>query len=132
MCLKMTKNEIAKNITMIADEITRVITSNEKINFTVGQIYDNRGKAESWAYNPKQDFMSEIGGKYKYVLFCKNVPVHEVDYGNEEEVDILNAYESECEVLVPAETKMRITYVSTDEDFYEMGYYTVELEVGNS
>jgi hypothetical protein len=30
---------------------------------------------------------------------------------------------------VPAETKMRITYVSTDEDFYEMGYYTVELEV---
>lgn len=125
----MTKNEIAKNITMIADEITRVITSDEKIDFMVGQIYDNRGKAESWQYKPKQDFQPEVKRKYKYILFAKNVPVHEVDYDNEEEVDILNAYESECEVLVPAETKMRITYVSTDEDFYEMGYYTVELEV---
>ena len=36
--------------------------------------------------------------------------------------------ESEGECLLPAETKLKITAVSSDEDFEEMGFYEVELE----
>ncbi|MBN1079231.1 hypothetical protein DVV88_16365 [Clostridium botulinum] len=61
-----------------------------------------------------------------------NAKGHEVDYENEEECEILDAEgcENECEVLIHKDTqKFIITFVSTDEDFEEMGYYEVELEV---
>ena len=43
----MTKNEIANKINYKAD-LTRIIVLNYKGAFEVGNIYDNRGKAESW------------------------------------------------------------------------------------
>jgi hypothetical protein len=36
--------------------------------------------------------------------------------------------ESEGECLLPAETKLKIVSVSSDEDFEEMGFYEVDLE----
>ncbi|WP_373845734.1 hypothetical protein, partial [Clostridium sp.] len=39
-----------------------------------------------------------------------------------------SAWEAEGECLLPAETKLKITAVSSDEDFEEMGFYEVELE----
>jgi hypothetical protein len=50
----------------------------------------------------------------------------------DEEVEILDAEncENECEVLIHKDTqRIIIKSVSTDEDFEEMGYYEVELEV---
>ena len=55
------------------------------------------------------------------------VPCHKVDYNNDEEVEILDAYEGEGEVLIPAGTKFKVLSVSTDDDYEEMGYYEVEL-----
>jgi hypothetical protein len=125
----MTKNDIANQINHKTD-IARTITTDWEMDFVVGQMYDNRGKAESWqdSKSARSSYEPEIKREYTYVLYCKNVDCHAVDYDNDKEVDILNAYESESEVLVPAETKMKITYVSEDAD---MGYYVVELEVVN-
>jgi hypothetical protein len=125
----MTKNEIAMQINCI-DNIGRTLILDERSYFTEGQIYNNRDKAESWqSSDANQSFECELDGKYIYFLRCNNVPCHKVDYDNEEEVKVLNAYENECEVLVPANTNMKIVSVSTDDDYEEMGYYEVELEL---
>ena len=128
----MTKNEIANKINYKAD-LARVIKTNWEMDFVEDIIYDNQGKAESWSdrENSQESFIPENDGSYVYVLYCDNVPCHKVDYTNAEECDILGATdcESEVECLVSAETKMRITYVSSEDDFKEMGYYTVEMEL---
>ena len=125
----MNKNEIALQINC-TDNIGRTMILDTKNAFEVGQVYNNRDKAESWqSSDSNSSFDCELDGKYVYFLRCKNVPCHKVDYENEEEVEALNAYESECEVLVPATTKMKIVSVSTDDDYEEMGYYEIELEM---
>lgn len=124
----MTKNDIARNITGIEKEITRVITSNYELDFTEDTIYDNLGKAESWSIGG--EFTPETSGTYKYLLKAYNVPVHHVDYSNEQELEILGATEceKEKEVLVAAETKLVVTWEPQDTDYEEMGYFVVELE----
>lgn len=128
----MNKNEIASQINYKAD-LARIIKTNWEMDFAVDEIYDNQGKAESWTdrAESKQSFISENDGSYEYVLYCDNVPCHKVDYTNLEECDALGAKdcESECECLVSANTKMIITYVSSEDDFKEMGYYIVEMEL---
>jgi len=125
----MTKNDIARNITGTEKEITRVITSNYELDFTEDSIYDNLGKAESWSIGG--EFTPETKGQYVYLLKAYNVPVHHVDYSNEEELEILGATgcEGEKEVLVAAETKLVVTWEPQDTDYEEMGYFVVELEV---
>lgn len=129
---EMTKNDIAQNINAVKD-LARTITTNWEMDFAEGNLYDNRGKAESWADrdNVKASFIPETTGSITYVLFCDKVPCHAVDYSNKEECDSLGATDcwGEAECLVPASTKMMITYVSCEDDFKEMGYYVVEMEL---
>ena len=126
----MTKNEIANKINYKAD-LARIITLNYKGAFKAGDIYDNRGKAESWTGpDGTEDFYPELKNSVEYVLYVDDIECHKVDYDNDEECDVLDAdgCESEGECLLPAETKLKIISVSSDEDFEEMGFYEVELE----
>ena len=129
----MTKNEIANKINYKAD-LARIIVLNYKGAFKAGDIYDNRGKAESWmGPNSTEDFDPELENSVEYVLRIDDIECHKVDYDNDEECDVLDAdgCESEGECLLPAETKLKITAVSSDEDFEEMGFYEVGLEKVN-
>ena len=126
----MTKNELAKIINHKAN-IARTLTTNWELDFVEGNIYDNKGNTESWQdASATSSFETENDCQYTYVLYCDNAPCHKVDYNNQIDCDILDAdgCENEGEVLVPANIIMEITYVSSDEDFEEMGYYTVEME----
>lgn len=132
----MTKIEIAQDINGIKD-LGRIIAVNYELDFAEGEIYDNQNKVESWtdrdnsrvAFEPQ----SGNGGPLTYVLHCDQVPCHVVDYTNAEETHAIGAAdcEDEAECLVPPTTKMIITSVSTEDDFEEMGYYLVELELLN-
>lgn len=127
----MNKNEIAKNINYKTN-IGRIISTNHKLNLSEGEIYDNQGKAESWMDREtvERDFVVENEATYTYYFTCDNVPCHKVDYTNQKEVEILGAEncEHECEVLVPANAILEIISEPYDEDWKDMGYYTVELE----
>ena len=121
------KNEIANKITGTYDLCRSVSSSDDRL-FTVGEEYNNNGKTESWtgrdgSFDPENNF------GYLYVIYAKNVQGHEVDYDNEEEVAALDAFDSEGEVLVPAETKLIVTRISSDEDYEEQGYYEVNVQV---
>jgi hypothetical protein len=128
----MTKQELATRINGTKD-LARTITTNWEMDFQESQIYDNQGKTESWADRDRatRSFIPESTGQITYVLYCDQVPCHIVDYRNAEECDILGAddCEHEAECLVSADTKMRITYVSSEDDYKEMGYYVVEMEL---
>ena len=129
----MTKNEIANKINYKAD-LARIIMLNYKGAFEAGDIYDNRGKAESWMCSDStEDFDPELENSVEYVLRIDDIECHKVNYDNDEECDVLdaNGCESEGECLLPAETKLKIISVSSDEDFEEMGFYEVELEKVN-
>lgn len=124
------KDEIAKNINHVAD-ITRIISVNYELDLKEGDMYDNRGKAESWAdrnLNTRKFIPANKG--IEYLFTADNVPVHKVDYKNKKETEALGATgsESEGEVLVPSNAKFRVTYVSSEYDYEEMGYYVVKLE----
>lgn len=125
----MNKNSLAKNINHIAN-ICRTITTNWPLDLQIGELYDNRGQTESWQDETSQySFMPEQNGEYTYVFYCDNVPCHKIDYNNKTICDLLDAYREEGEVLVPANTKMKIVGVSTEEDFKMMGYYQIDLEL---
>jgi len=126
------KSKLAQQINHTAD-IARTIKLNYELDLVEGELYDNRGKAESWTDRDKgtRSFIPETEGTIDYVFYCDNVPCHLVDYNNEEDVQVLGAEgcESEGEVLVAATTKMRIISGPQEVDFEEMGYYTVYLEL---
>lgn len=123
----MNKETIAREINHIAPKAIRTIRVHS-VDYTEGQVFTTK-KAESWDIGSMQDFQSEDAGRgFELVYICKNLPVHAVDYDNEEEVEILDAVEAECEGLVPAGTTFEVLAVSTDDDFEEMGYYEVELK----
>jgi len=125
----ITRNELANQINYTGN-ICRTLAFDWKQDFKEGDIWDNKGRAESWqCEDSAQSFIPENNNKVRYVLYCENVPCHKVDYRNKNEVEFLEAVEGEGEVLVPAETKMRIVDISTDDDYKEMGYYEVHLEL---
>ena len=124
----MTKNEIANITNGNLKGIARQIKTGYKVEYEIGQILTAEN-AESWTDGG--EFTVENDNQYEYCFYCVNeCPVHVVDYENEEECEILGATdcESEKEVLVAAGTKFRIISVSTDEDYEEMGYYSIDVE----
>ena len=127
----MTKNEIANQTNANIKNIHRQISTNYKLELKEGDIIVLE-KAESWTDGG--EFTVENEREYEYMFYCVNeCPVHIVDYENEEETEILGATdcEAEKEVLVAAGTKFRIISVSTDEDYEEMGYYSIDVEYMN-
>lgn len=126
----MNRNEIADNINYRGKGV-RTITTDYKLELEIGSNYSFYKEVESWSgENCSENFIPEVENKYIYVFVCDEIEGHEVDYENEEECEILNCEgcESEGEVLVKDTCKMEITYISTDEDYKEIGYYEVELE----
>lgn len=121
-----TKQQIANEINYTAKSLVRQIGTDRKINLIEGEMYDNRNKPESWS--EEGTFYIESDYDYKYVFYANNVPCHKVDYDNEEEVEILCAYECEDELVVSEKAMFEIEYVSTDDDFEEIGYYSVDLK----
>ena len=126
----MKKNELAREIDRVAN-ISRTIAVVAKLDLVVGNFYNNRDRAESWTDidEATDGFIPELEHAITYVFLCDNVPVHAVDYDNAAEVETLNAYAVEAEVVVAATTRMIITDVSDDNDFEQMGYYEVSLEI---
>ena len=127
----MTKNEIANMTNGNLKGIARQIKTNCNLELKEDDIIVLE-KAESWTDGG--EFTVENEREYEYLFYCINeCPVHVVDYENEEECEILGATdcESEKEVLVAKGTKFRIVSVSTDEDYEEMGYYSIDVEYMN-
>ena len=124
----MTKNEIANQINSSIEDITRQIQTSYELDYSVNEIITTE-KAESWTDGG--EFKVENPQEFTYIIRCINkCPVHFVDYDNEDETFELGAEgcEYEKEVLVPANTKFRVTYVAPASDMNEMGYITVEVE----
>lgn len=120
------KNTVAKQITNSISGISRQISVNDMLDLEEGQIITIEN-AESWTN--EGSFSIETVRSIDYVFTAINeVPVHEVDYSNEKEVEELSAEEVEREVLVPAGTKFEITDVGIDLDLEELGYIPVEVK----
>ena len=124
----MTKNEIAMKINDEIDYISRQIKTNYLLEVKEGDIITTE-KAESWTDGG--EFTVENEAEYTYVFRAINkVPVHVVDYSNEEETEEIGATgcEYEKEVLIPAGVKFKVTSVGALGDFEEMGYIIIEVE----
>ena len=124
----MTKNEIAMKINDEIDYISREIKINYLLEVKEGDIITTE-KAESWTDGG--EFKVENEAEYTYVFRAINkVPVHVVDYDNEDETYELGAEdcEYEKEVLIPAGVKFKVISVGSLEDFEEMGYIIIEVE----
>jgi hypothetical protein len=127
----LTKETIANQTNARLKGIARQINTNYELSLKEDDIIILE-KAESWTDGG--EFTVENEKEYEYLFYCVNeCPVHIVDYENEEETEILGATdcESEKEVLVAKGTKFRIVSVSTDEDYEEMGYYSIDVEYMN-
>ena len=126
----MNKLEIAQDINF-EGRVCRSIKVDEKLNLEVGQEYKAFHEVESWG-DQYSEFRVENYNEIEYFFTCKNAKGHKVDYDNEEECEVLDCegMENESEVLIHKNfQKFIIKSVSTDEDFKEMGYYEIELEV---
>lgn len=126
----MTKLEIAQDINF-EGRVCRSIKVDEKLNLEVGQVYEFFHDVESWG-DQYSEFRVENYNEIEYFFTCKNAKGHKVDYDNEEECEVLDCEDmtNESEVLIYKDTqKFVIKSVSTDEDYKEIGYYEVELEV---
>ena len=116
-----TRLEIAKDINY-KGKVVRTISVGSKLDIKVGDEYKFYKEVESWqgdnSYSSFEPLEDEIEG-------------HEVNYEDEEECEILGAVDciDEGEVLITNDKRMRIKYISNDEDYKEMGYYSVELEL---
>ena len=127
----LTKETIANQTNARLKGIARQINTNYELSLKEDDIIILE-KAESWTDGG--EFIVENEKEYEYLFYCVNeCPVHIVDYEHEEETEILGATdcESEKEVLVAKGTKFRIVSVSTDEDYEEMGYYSIDVEYMN-
>lgn len=103
----MDRKSIANNINY-KGYIGRTIATDEKLTFKVGDEYKFYHEVESWSgENCTRDFIPETTREYVYFFSCNN---------------------GEGEVLVKDTCRMRITFVGTDDDFKEMGYYSIDLE----
>ena len=123
----MTKDEIARNINYKTD-LCRIIILNYEDAFKEGEIYDNQGKAESWMCSDgTENFQPELLNGIEYDLYVDDIECHKVNYNSEAECDVLGATgcEVEGECLLSAETKLRVTSCSYEDD---MRCYVVHLK----
>lgn len=125
-----TRLEIAKEINYKGKAL-RTIRVNEKLDIKVGDEYKFYKEVESWQGENSYYNFEPLADGLEYTFEIEEIEGHEVDYENEEECEVLGAEdcESEGEVLITNDKKMRIKYISTDEDYKEIGYYSVELEL---
>lgn len=126
----MNKEMLAKQINDKVEDISRLI----KVDYLLHEELEEDQviileKAES--YSDGGQFEVENDNEYTYLFKIINeVPVHRVDYDNEEEVYELGAEgcEEEKEVLVPAGAMLKVSWIGSELDMEEMGYITIELE----
>ena len=126
--VKLTKNEIAMKINDEIDYISRQIKTNYLLEVKEGDIITTE-KSESWTDGG--EFKVENEAEYTYIFRAINkVPVHVVDYDNEEETEEIGATECEYEkeVLIPAGVKFKVISAGSLGDFEEMGYIIIEVE----
>ena len=126
----MTRKDIANQINHIGN-LVRTISTHKRLFYTVGDIYNNRGKVESWQDSSAiRKFKPETDGKFIYTFYCENVPCHKVDYENINECNVLNSLncDNECEVLVLETAKMVVTSFSIDNDCKENESHSVQLK----
>ena len=123
----MTKNQIALDKNFITNRISRQIQVDEKLEYQVGDII-TLDDATSWTDGG--EFKVETPGEFTYVFWINNdVNVHQVDYENEEECEILgceDCYE-EKEVLLEANVQLRIVNIIKSDD--EVPFTTIETEI---
>ncbi len=125
-----TRLEIAKEINY-EGSACRTISVESKLNIKVGDEYKFYKEVESWQGENSYYSFEPLENGIKYVFEIDNIKGHEVDYENEKECEVLGSMGcmDEGEVLITNDNRMRIKYISTDEDYKEMGYYSVELEL---
>ena len=125
-----TRLEIAKEINYKGKAL-RTIRVNEKLDIKVGDEYKFYKEVESWQGENSYYNFEPLADGLEYTFEIEEIEGHEGDYENEEECEVLGAEdcESEGEVLITNDKRMRIKYISTDEDYKEIGYYSVELEL---
>ena len=125
-----TRLEIAKEINY-EGSACRTISVESKLDIKVGDEYKFYKEVESWQGEKSYYSFEPVEYGIEYTFQIDKIKGHEVDYDNEEECEVLGAMEcmDEGEVLITNDNRMRIKYISTDEDYKEMGYYSVELEL---
>ena len=123
----MTKNEIALDKNFNTYRISRQIQVDEKLEYQVGDII-TLDEPTSWTDGG--EFKVETPKEFTYIFWINNdVDVHQVDYENEEECEILgceDCYE-EQEVLIEAGRQLRITKIIESDD--EVPFTTIETEL---
>lgn len=122
------KNKLAENINY-EGEMYREMAFAVEQDYKVGDIVK---LGQSWTDGGNYSAWSEFGG-VKYGFYCKSGRGHKVDYDalTDDEAYLLGCEdcESENEILVSNEQEFRITSISTEEDFEEMGFYSVDVEM---
>ncbi len=127
----MTKKEIANLINCEVEYLSREQGTNWQEDWKEGDIL-TVGKDLGLSWTDGGYFIPENQTEYSYAIRATgSIKAHKVDYTNEEETQILGAVdcERENEYLIPEGTKFEITYISSNDDFDEMGYYVVEVEL---
>ena len=127
----MERREWAKQINCEVEELTRIQGTNWKEEWQYGDIL-TVGKDLGLSWIDGGNFTPENQTEYIYVIKATGtMKAHKVDYTNSQEVTDLGAEdcEKENEYLLTEGTKFEITYISSDDDFAEMGYYEVEVEL---
>ena len=119
---------LPKNFTGCAERNMRFYT---KQNYQEGQILK---LGSSWTDGDNYNVKENMFGSYLYVFMCDNLCGHKIDYEKltDEEKKILGTsaeLSDENEVLVSSEQTFKITDMSTDDDYKEMKYYIVEVEM---
>lgn len=129
----MNKNEIANQKNLKIKGVSRQIMTDQLIDFEEDQIIEVE-KAESWTDGG--EFKVETEREITYIFFIDNeIEVHQVDYDNEEECEILDCQDcyKEKEVLVAAGTKLRVKSFGDESELDTrsggQGYIEVHLEV---
>lgn len=125
-----TRLEIAKEINYRGSAI-RTISVGSKLDIKVGDEYKFYREVESWQGDNSYSSFEPLEDGIEYAFEIDEIEGHEVNYEDEEECEVLGAIDcmDEGEVLITSDKRMRIKYISTDEDYKEMGYYSVELEL---
>lgn len=125
-----TRLEIAKDINY-KGKVVRTISVGSKLDIKVGDEYKFYKEVESWQGDNSYSSFEPLEDGIEYTFEIEEIEGHEVNYEDEEECEVLGAVDciDEGEVLITNDKRMRIKYISNDEDYKEMGYYSVELEL---